>query len=83
MRQFLGLFTKVHKAREIPSFTQFLVNNPIFRRLVITFHQEKTKTMGDLDKYFEKELLPKEQYDAKYNAKRIDTQKTRNPANRQ
>ena len=74
------MFSRVSRAKEIPSFTQFLVNNPVFRRLVLTFHNEKTNTINSIDKYLEKELLTKEQYDAKYNAKRL---KDRSGPNRQ
>ena len=57
MRTFLSMFSRVSKAKEIPSFTQFLVNNPLFRSLVINFHNEKQKTISNVDKYLEKELL--------------------------
>ena len=75
MRGFLSFFGKVTKAKEIPTFTHFLVNNPVFRRVVLAFHKEKTETINDIDEYLEKELLTKEQYDAKYNAKRLNGDK--------
>ena len=49
MRNFLMMFSKVSKAKEIPSFTQFLVNNPLFRNLVLTFHENKTNAVKNID----------------------------------
>ena len=85
MRNFFNLGRKLTRAKEIPSLTQFLVNNPMFRNFVMMFHNGKANAMNNLDEYLEKELLTKEQYDAKYKAKRIDQSKKnhRNHTNRQ
>ena len=70
--KFLNFFARVSKAKEMPGLTTFLVTNPFFRRFVLAFHQEKTETISSVDKYLERQLLSKEEYDAIYNAKRLE-----------
>ena len=48
----------------------------MFRNLVLSFHKSKTETLNSIDGYLEKELLTKEQYEAKYSAKRIGKKKS-------
>ena len=66
------IFSRLTKAREIPTFTQFLVNNPFFRRFVIGFHNTKTDAINQVDDFLEKELLSKEELERRKNAKRLD-----------
>ena len=66
------IFSKLTKAKEIPSFTQFLVNNPFFRRFVIGFHNSKTDAINKVDDFLEQELLSKEELEKRKNAKRLD-----------
>ena len=61
------------KAKAIPSLTDYLITNPMFRRMAINYHKTKGQTMEDIDKMLEKELLTKEEYDKIYSDKRIDT----------
>ena len=68
----MGMFSKTSKAKEMPSLTQFLVTNPLFRRLVIGFHNEKVEAIEKVDNYLEKELLSKDEYNSKYNCNRVD-----------
>ena len=72
MNQFFTNLFKVQKAKEIPAITSFLVNNPVFRRIALAFHKEKVETINEIDDWLEKELLTKEQYDAKYNLKQLN-----------
>ena len=67
-----SLFGTFLNAREMPEVTNYLVSNPMFRQLALAFHNKKQNAISDIDKYLEKELLTKEQYDAIYKAKRID-----------
>ena len=69
---FKNVFVKTTKAKGIPTLTNFLVTNPMFRRVVLGIHKEKTETLNEIDEYFEKQLLTKEQYEEKYNAQRIE-----------
>ena len=62
---------KTKKAKEIPTLTDFLVNNPMFRKMVLTSHQAKQDAINDIDSYLEKELLGKNKINK--NAKKIDT----------
>ena len=82
---FWHMFSRTVKAKEIPEFTSFLVRNPIFRRMVLTFHNGKQNLVKDVDQYLESQLLTKEQYDAIYKAKRIEKAKSddKNKTNRQ
>ena len=66
------IFSKLTKAKEIPTFTQFLVRNPFFRRFVIGFHNSKEDAINKVDDYLESELLSKEELEKRKNAKRID-----------
>ena len=66
-----NFFGQARKAKHIPSLTEWLVKSPVFRRLALGLHREKNEAMNDIDEYLEKQLLTKEQYDAKYSAKRI------------
>ncbi len=52
-------FARTARAKGIPAITDFLVNNPMFRKAVISFHNTKAKGLDDLDSYLEKELLNK------------------------
>ena len=67
-----GLFTKFYYAKELPHLTEYLVQNPMFRHMAVSFHNKKTNLVNDIDKQLEKNLLTPEQYDAIYNKKRID-----------
>ena len=73
-----NLFSKTIKAKEIPTFTNFLVSNPFFRRVVLTFHKEKTEAINNIDSYLEKELLGKDELNKRKNAKQIDQRKSGN-----
>ena len=64
MKKLLDLFKMSRKAKEIPSLTNFLVNNPFFRRWALAFHKEKTETAREVDDYLEKQFLTPEQYEA-------------------
>ena len=59
MRFFLGLFQRTAKARQIPQLTEYLVTNPMFRNIVIGFHNTKANAVRDLDNYLEEELINK------------------------
>ena len=72
MSWFVNFFNKGRKAKQIPELTQFLATNPLFKRFALGIHKEKTETLNEIDAYLEEKLLTKEQYDAKYSAKRID-----------
>ena len=48
------LFGRTVRAKQIPELTTFLVNNPMFRNLVLTFHKNKTDMINDMDSYLEK-----------------------------
>ncbi len=50
-------FGKAVRAKGIPAITDFLVNNPMFRKAVIGMHNTKTSALSDLDSYLEKELM--------------------------
>ena len=70
------MFSKTSKAKEIPSVTQFLVNNPVFRKFVIGTHNARVEAFEKADNYLEKELLGKDAHAAKYNVGRIDASKS-------
>ena len=71
MRFLLHMFSRTAKARAIPQLTDYLVTNPMFRNLVIGFHNTKNSAMSDLDSYLEKELLHKNNKSKK--ARRIES----------
>ena len=73
------IFGKMRKAKEMKTLTQFLVNNPFFRRFVIGFHNTKTDALNSVDNFLEKELLSKEELERRKNAKRIDDQNKSDP----
>ena len=72
MRNLFYFAANWSKARHIPSLTDFLVGNPMFRRLVLGYHQKSGQVAQEVDKWLEKELLTKEQYDKIYSDKRLD-----------
>ena len=45
----------------------------MFRKMAINYHKTSGQTVEDLDKWLEKELLSKEEYDRIYSGKRIDS----------
>ena len=45
----------------------------MFKRMALSYHKAKGQTTEDIDKWLEKELLTKEQYDKIYSDKRIDS----------
>ena len=55
-RKLLGMQAKP----EIKELTDFLVNNQTFVRAAKTIHSTKSGFFGNIDKFLEKELLPKE-----------------------
>ena len=57
MKFLSGFFGKAVKAKSIPAITDFLVNNPMFRKAVIGMHNTKATALSDLDSYLEKELM--------------------------
>ena len=59
MRFLVNMFQRTTKAKGIPQLTDYLASSPMFRNLVIGFHNNKTKAMDDIDGYLEKELLDK------------------------
>ena len=70
---FLKFFaSKTYTAKEIPLLTNMLAQNPLFRRMVLGFHNTKASAMDDLDKYLESQLLDKDDLAAKKNRKRLD-----------
>ena len=73
VKYFISFFANWSKAKPFPSITNFLVTSPIFRRMAINYHKAAGQTAEDLDKWLEKELLTKEQYDRMYSDKRIDS----------
>ena len=60
MSWFTSIFNSTRKAKPIPGFTEFLVASPMFRRVVLGIHKEKTETFNEMDAYLEKQLLTKE-----------------------
>ena len=73
VKHFLSFFANWQRAKPFPSITNFLVTNPMFRRLALNYHKAQNQTADDIDKWLEKELLSKEQYDRIYSDKRIDS----------
>ncbi len=63
-----NFFGKAYRAKGIPAVTDFLVNNPMFRKAVIGMHNTKASALNDLDDYLEKELMGKK----KVPTKRLD-----------
>ena len=59
MKLLTNLFSRTVKAKGIPSLTEFLVTNPMFRKIVISFHNTKASAISDVDSYLEKELMNK------------------------
>lgn len=51
----------VRGAKEIPSFTQFLVNNEAFRHIALKTHSTKSSLFDSIEKYLDKDLLGKEE----------------------
>ena len=49
-----SFFGHARKARPIPGLTEWLVGNPVFRRMALGLHREKTEAMNDIDEYLEK-----------------------------
>ena len=73
MKHLFRLWTQWGRAKPIPMFTNFLIQNPWFRRAALGYHETKTEAGESIDKWLEKELLTKEQYDRLYPEKRIGT----------
>lgn len=73
VKYLLTFWANWSKAKSIPSITNFLVTNPMFKRMALSYHKAKGQTTEDIDKWLEKELLTKEQYDKIYSDKRIDS----------
>ena len=59
MRFLAAMFGRTLSAKGIPQLTDYLASNPMFRNLVINFHNTKSQAFEDLDSYLEKELLDK------------------------
>ena len=59
--KFFNFLMKTRKAKEIPTLTDFLVNNPFFRKWVLASHKAKSEAINSVDDYLEKELLGKNQ----------------------
>ena len=53
----------------------------MFRNLVLAFHNGKADIVNKVDSALEKELLSKEEYEAKYSAKRLDQNKFKTKGN--
>ena len=60
MKKFLSLWMNYNKAKPFPGIVNFLVTNPMFRRMAQKYHDEKTEATESLDQWLEKELLTKE-----------------------
>ena len=73
VKYLLSFFSTYSKAKPFPGITNWLVTNPMFRRLAMNYHAGKEQATEDVDKWLEKELLTKEQYDRLYPEKRLDT----------
>ena len=73
VKYFLSFFANWSRAKPFPSITNFLVTNPMFRKMAINYHKTSGQTVEDLDKWLEKELLSKEEYERIYSDKRIDS----------
>ena len=59
MNNFFKMFSRVGRAREIGSVTDWLVGNSAFRNMALGFHKTKTNLVGDVEKYLDRELLGK------------------------
>ena len=60
MRNFINVWLNWNKTKPMPSIVNFLVTNPIFRRLALGYHDAKEDAKSDMSKWLEKELLTKE-----------------------
>ena len=76
MRNFIGLFANWGKAKHYPGITNFLVTNPMFRQLALGLHENKVDIASNADKWLEKELLTKEEYDRLYPNTRLNNKET-------
>ena len=72
VKQFISVWLNWNRTKPMPSIVNFLVSNPIFRRMALAAHETKQDIKSDADKWLEKELLTKEQYDALYPNKRLN-----------
>lgn len=57
---FLRYFMSLGSAKELPSLTNFLVNNPAFRHFAMKTHQNKQSMLSRVEQYLDKEILGKE-----------------------
>ena len=53
MRQFFSLFRRWSNARPNYHLVDYLVNNQLFRKLAVTFHNRKTNIFEKLDEKLE------------------------------
>ena len=60
VKKVVAMWLNWNKAKPYPNITQFLVTNPMFRRLALGYHENKEEAKQSLDKWMEKELLTKE-----------------------
>lgn len=72
VKQFISVWLNWNRTKPMPSIVNFLVSNPIFRRMALGVHETKNEVKSDASKWLEKELLTKEQYDALYPSKRLN-----------
>ena len=72
VKKLVSVWLNWNKTKHMPSITNFLVTNPMFRRLALGYHEAKEDVKGDASSWLEKELLTKEQYDALYPKTRLN-----------
>lgn len=61
-----------YRTNHFPHLTDFLENNPLFRKNVIKFHNKKKGFWGRLDEWLENELIHGKNKKKKEKAKQIE-----------